>query len=183
MPGRIIEGLKKAGTANPLMLLDEIDKVSNDYKSDAASALLEVLDSEQNSHFTDHYIEMPVDLSKVLFIATANDLSTLSRPLLDRMEIIEVSGYSVNEKLHIAKEHLVGKQLRKNGLATSLLKISDSALKHIILGYTKESGVRELERQIAKICRKAVTKLYEAPCFYCRRTSPFFCYSAEVQTQ
>ena len=162
MPGRIIEGLKKAGTANPLMLLDEIDKVSNDYKSDTASALLEVLDSEQNSHFTDHYIEMPVDLSKVLFIATANDLSTLSRPLLDRMEIIEVSGYSVNEKLHIAKEHLVGKQLRKNGLATSLLKISDSALKHIILGYTKESGVRELERQIAKICRKAVTKLYEA---------------------
>ena len=128
MPGRIIEGLKKAGTANPLMLLDEIDKVSNDYKSDTASALLEVLDSEQNSLFTDHYIEMPVDLSKVLFIATANDLSTLSRPLLDRMEIIEVSGYSVNEKLHIAKEHLVGKQLRKNGLATSLLKISDSAL-------------------------------------------------------
>ncbi len=165
MPGRIIEGLKKAGTANPLMLLDEIDKVSNDYKSDTASALLEVLDSEQNSHFTDHYIEMPVDLSKVLFIATANDLSTLSRPLLDRMEIIEVSGYSVNEKLHIAKEHLVGKQLRKNGLATSLLKISDSALKHIILGYTKESGVRELERQIAKICRKAVTKLYEAGVF------------------
>ena len=147
------------------MLLDEIDKVSNDYKSDTASALLEVLDSEQNSHFTDHYIEMPVDLSKVLFIATANDLSTLSRPLLDRMEIIEVSGYSVNEKLHIAKEHLVGKQLRKNGLATSLLKISDSALKHIILGYTKESGVRELERQIAKICRKAVTKLYEAGVF------------------
>ena len=129
------------------------------------AALLEVLDSEQNSHFTDHYIEMPVDLSKVLFIATANDLSTLSRPLLDRMEIIEVSGYSVNEKLHIAKEHLVGKQLRKNGLATSLLKISDSALKHIILGYTKESGVRELERQIAKICRKAVTKLYEAGVF------------------
>ena len=165
MPGRIIEGLKKAGTANPLMLLDEIDKVSNDYKSDTASALLEVLDSEQNSHFTDHYIEMPVDLSKVLFIATANDLSTLSRLLLDRMEIIEVSGYSVNEKLHIAKEHLVGKQLRKNGLATSLLKISDSALKHIILGYTKESGVRELERQIAKICRKAVTKLYEAGVF------------------
>ena len=165
MPGRIIEGLKKAGTANPLMLLDEIDKVSNDYKSDTASALLEVLDSEQNSHFTDHYIEMPVDLSKVLFIATANDLSTLSRPLLDRMEIIEVSGYSVNEKLHIAKEHLVGKQLRKNGLATSLLKISDSALKHIILGYTKESGVRELERQIAKICRKAVNKLYEAGVF------------------
>ena len=165
MPGRLAEGLRQAGVSNPLMLLDEIDKVSNDYKSDTASALLEVLDSEQNSHFTDHYIEMPVDLSKVLFIATANDLSTLSRPLLDRMEIIEVSGYSVNEKLHIAKEHLVGKQLRKNGLATSLLKISDSALKHIILGYTKESGVRELERQIAKICRKAVTKLYEAGVF------------------
>ena len=116
MPGRIIEGLKKAGTANPLMLLDEIDKVSNDYKSDTASALLEVLDSEQNSHFTDHYIEMPVDLSKVLFIATANDLSTLSRPLLDRMEIIEVSGYSVNEKLHIAKEHLVASSFVRTGL-------------------------------------------------------------------
>lgn len=161
MPGRIIEGLKQAKTSNPLMLLDEIDKISNDFRSDTASALLEVLDSEQNSHFVDHYIELPVDLSDVLFIATANDLSTVSRPLLDRMEIIEVSGYTVNEKLHIAKEHLVKKQISKNGLTLSMLKISDSALKHIIYGYTKEAGVRELERQIAKICRKAVTQLYE----------------------
>ena len=161
MPGRIIEGLKQAKTSNPLMLLDEIDKISSDYRSDTASALLEVLDSEQNSHFTDHYIELPVDLSDVLFIATANDLSTISRPLLDRMEIIEVPGYTENEKLHIAKEHLVKKQIAKNGLKASMLKISDGALRRIINGYTKEAGVRELERQIAKICRKAVTKLYE----------------------
>lgn len=161
MPGRIIEGLKQAKTSNPLMLLDEIDKISSDYRSDTASALLEVLDSEQNSHFVDHYIELPVDLSDVLFIATANDLSTVSRPLLDRMEIIEVPGYTVNEKIHIAKEHLVKKQIAKNGLKMSMLKISDGAIKHIIYGYTREAGVRELERQIAKICRKAVTQLYE----------------------
>lgn len=161
MPGRIIEGLKQAKTSNPLMLLDEIDKISNDYRSDTASALLEVLDSEQNSHFVDHYIELPVDLSDVLFIATANDLSTVSTPLLDRMEIIEVPGYTLNEKMHIAKEHLVKKQIAKNGLTASMLKISDSALKRIIDGYTKEAGVRELERQIARICRKAVTQAYE----------------------
>ena len=143
MPGRIIEGLKQAKTSNPLMLLDEIDKISNDYRSDTASALLEVLDSEQNSHFVDHYIELPVDLSDVLFIATANDLSTVSTPLLDRMEIIEVPGYTLNEKMHIAKEHLVKKQIAKNGLTASMLKISDSALKRIIDGYTKEAGVRE----------------------------------------
>lgn len=161
MPGRIIEGLKQAKTSNPLMLLDEIDKISSDYRSDTASALLEVLDGEQNQHFVDHYIELPVDLSDVLFIATANDLSTVSRPLLDRMEIIEVQGYTLNEKMHIAKEHLVKKQIAKNGLMTSMLKISDGALKRIIYAYTKEAGVRELERQIAKICRKAVTRLYE----------------------
>lgn len=161
MPGRIIEGLKQAKTSNPLMLLDEIDKISNDYRSDTASALLEVLDSEQNSHFVDHYIELPVDLSDVLFIATANDLSTVSTPLLDRMEIIEVPGYTLNEKMHIAKEYLVKKQIAKNGLTASMLKISDSALKRIIDGYTKEAGVRELERQIARICRKAVTQAYE----------------------
>ena len=132
MPGRIIEGLKQAKTSNPLMLLDEIDKISNDYRSDTASALLEVLDGEQNQHFVDHYIELPVDLSDVLFIATANDLSTVSRPLLDRMEIIEVQGYTLNEKMHIAKEHLVKKQIAKNGLMTSMLKISDGALKRII---------------------------------------------------
>lgn len=143
------------------MLLDEIDKISSDYRSDTASALLEVLDGEQNQHFVDHYIELPVDLSDVLFIATANDLSTVSRPLLDRMEIIEVQGYTLNEKMHIAKEHLVKKQIAKNGLMTSMLKISDGALKRIIYAYTKEVGVRELERQIAKICRKAVTRLYE----------------------
>ena len=161
MPGRIIDGLRKAKVKNPLMLLDEIDKVSNDYRSDTSSALLEVLDGEQNSHFVDHYIDMPVDLSEILFIATANDLSEVSRPLLDRMEIIEVSSYTKNEKLHIAKEHLVKKQIAKNGLMTSMLKISDGALKRIIYAYTKEAGVRELERQIAKICRKAVTRLYE----------------------
>ena len=161
MPGRIIEGLKQAKTSNPLMLLDEIDKISSDYRSDTASALLEVLDGEQNQHFVDHYIELPVDLSDVLFIATANDLSTVSRPLLDRMEIIEVQGYTLNEKMHIAKEHLVKKQIAKNGLMTSMLKISDGALKRIIYAYTKEAGVRELERQIAKICRKAVTRLYD----------------------
>lgn len=161
MPGRIINALKTAGVKNPLMLLDEIDKISNDYKSDTASALLEVLDSEQNKHFVDHYIEMPVDLSEVLFIATANDLSTVSRPLLDRMEIIEVSSYTDNEKLHIAKEYLVPKQIKKNGLLKKHIGISDNALMAIIDGYTKEAGVRGLERQIAAVCRKAVTELID----------------------
>lgn len=155
MPGRMINGLKQAGVNNPLMLLDEIDKVSNDYKGDTFSALLEVLDSEQNKHFIDHYVEIPVDLSQVLFIATANSVQTIPRPLLDRMEVIEVGSYTSNEKFHIAKEHLIGKQFEKNGLTAKELQISDSAIKAIIDGYTKEAGVRELERQIAKICRKA----------------------------
>ena len=148
MPGRIIDGLRKAKVKNPLMLLDEIDKVSNDYRSDTSSALLEVLDGEQNSHFVDHYIDMPVDLSEILFIATANDLSEVSRPLLDRMEIIEVSSYTKNEKLHIAKEHLVAKQLKKNGLTKKSVRFTDKALAKIIDGYTMEAGVRELERMI-----------------------------------
>jgi len=161
MPGRIITALKKAGVKNPLMLLDEIDKISNDYKSDTASALLEVLDGEQNSHFIDHYIELPTDLSQVLFIATANDLSNVSRPLLDRMEIIEVNSYTSNEKLHIAKEHLIPKQIKKNGLTKRQIKFTDKAVNFIIDGYTKEAGVRELERKIAQICRKVVKELYD----------------------
>lgn len=160
MPGRIIDGLRKAKVKNPLMLLDEIDKVSNDYRSDTSSALLEVLDGEQNSHFVDHYIDMPVDLSEILFIATANDLSEVSRPLLDRMEIIEVSSYTKNEKLHIAKEHLVAKQLKKNGLTKKSVRFTDKALAKIIDGYTMEAGVRELERMIAAVLRKAVRKNY-----------------------
>ena len=160
MPGRIIDGLRKAKVKNPLMLLDEIDKVSNDYRSDTSSALLEVLDGEQNSHFVDHYIDMPVDLSEILFIATANDLSEVSRPLLDRMEIIEVSSYTKNEKLHIAKEHLVAKQLKKNGLTKKSVRFTDKALAKIIDGYTMEVGVRELERMIAAVLRKVVRKNY-----------------------
>jgi ATP-dependent Lon protease len=159
MPGRIITGIKAAGVKNPLILLDEIDKISSDYRGDAASALLEVLDGEQNAHFTDHYIELPTDLSEVLFIATANDLSNVSRPLLDRMEVIEVSSYTKNEKMHIAKEHLIPKQLEKNGLTKKQLKFTDKALEKMIDGYTREAGVRELERQIAKVCRKAVREL------------------------
>ena len=160
MPGRIIDGLRKAKVKNPLMLLDEIDKVSNDYRSDTSSALLEVLDGEQNSHFVDHYIDMPVDLSEILFIATANDLSEVSRPLLDRMEIIEVSSYTKNEKLHIAKEHLVAKQLKKNGLTKKSVRFTDKALAKIIDGYTMEAGVRGLERMIAAVLRKVVRKNY-----------------------
>ena len=160
MPGRIIDGLRKAKVKNPLKLLDEIDKVSNDYRSDTSSALLEVLDGEQNSHFVDHYIDMPVDLTEILFIATANDLSEVSRPLLDRMEIIEVSSYTKNEKLHIAKEHLVAKQLKKNGLTKKSVRFTDKALAKIIDGYTMESGVRELERMIAAVLRKVVRKNY-----------------------
>ena len=160
MPGRIIDGLRKAKVKNPLMLLDEIDKVSNDYRSDTSSALLEVLDGEQNSHFVDHYIDMPVDLSEILFIATANDLSEVSRPLLDRMEIIEVSSYTKNEKLHIAKEHLVAKQLKKNGLTKKSVRFTDKALAKKIDGYTMEAGVRELERMIAAVLRKVVRKNY-----------------------
>lgn len=159
MPGRIAVGLKQAGVSNPLMLLDEIDKVSNDYKGDTFSALLEVLDGEQNSHFTDHYVEIPLDLSKVLFIATANSTADIPRPLLDRMELIEVNSYTDNEKFHIAKEHLLEKVYRKNGLADGRLTISDGAIKAIIEGYTREAGVRGLERKIGEICRKAAKEL------------------------
>lgn len=161
MPGRIINALKTAGTANPLILLDEIDKVSSDYKGDTSAALLEVLDSEQNSHFRDHYVELPVDLSEVLFIATANSVSDIPKPLLDRMELIEVSSYTENEKFHIAKEHLVEKQKEKNGLKKDQLTITDSALSDVIRYYTREAGVRGLERTIGKICRKAARQIYQ----------------------
>ena len=162
MPGRLATGLKTAGVKNPLMLLDEIDKVSSDHKGDVSSALLEVLDSEQNSHFLDHYIEVPMDLSKVLFIATANSIQTIPRPLLDRMEVIEVSSYTENEKFHIAKEHLIPKTRKKNGLKDTQLTISDKALETIIRGYTKEAGVRTLERKLGEICRKAARELLES---------------------
>lgn len=161
MPGRIINALKTAGTANPLILLDEIDKVSSDYKGDTSAALLEVLDSEQNSRFRDHYVELPVDLSEVLFIATANSVSDIPKPLLDRMELIEVSSYTENEKFHIAKEHLVEKQKEKNGLKKDQLTITDSALRDVIRYYTIEAGVRGLERTIGKICRKAARQIYQ----------------------
>lgn len=161
MPGRIANGLIQAGVKNPLMLLDEIDKVSSDYKGDISSALLEVLDSEQNNKFRDHYVELPLDLSEVLFIATANDLQTIPRPLLDRMEIIEISSYTENEKEHIAKEHLIPKQMKAHGLKKGQLSIKDEALKEIISGYTKEAGVRSLERKIGEICRKTARKILE----------------------
>lgn len=161
MPGRIIAGLKQAGVKNPLMLLDEIDKVSSDYKGDTSSALLEVLDSEQNNKFRDHYVEIPVDLSEVLFIATANSTSTIPRPLLDRMELIEVTSYTANEKFHIVKEHLVAKQMEKNGIGKEQLTISDSALRKIIECYTREAGVRDLERKIGSICRKAAREILQ----------------------
>lgn len=161
MPGRIVNGLRQAGVSNPLMLLDEIDKVSSDYKGDTSAALLEVLDSEQNSRFRDHYIEMPVDLSEVLFIATANEVSGTPKPLLDRMELIEVSSYTENEKFHIAKEHLVEKQKSKNGIKKEQLTITDSALKDIIRLYTREAGVRSLERTIGKLCRKAAREIFK----------------------
>lgn len=161
MPGRIVNGLRQAGVSNPLMLLDEIDKVSSDYKGDTSAALLEVLDSEQNCRFRDHYIEMPVDLSEVLFIATANEVSGIPKPLLDRMELIEVSSYTENEKFHIAKEHLVEKQKSKNGIKKEQLTITDSALKDIIRLYTREAGVRSFERTIGKLCRKAAREIFK----------------------
>ena len=161
MPGRIANGLIQAGVKNPLMLLDEIDKVSSDYKGDTSSALLEVLDSEQNSKFRDHYVEIPLDLSEVLFIATANDLQTIPRPLLDRMEIIEITSYTKNEKEHIAKEHLIPKQMKAHGLKKGQMTISDEALTEIITGYTKEAGVRNLERKIGELCRKTARKILE----------------------
>ncbi len=161
MPGRIAAGLKKAGVKNPLIVLDEIDKVSRDYKGDTASALLEVLDSEQNSHFEDHYVELPLDLSEVLFVTTANDLAPIPGPLRDRMEIIEISSYTENEKQHIAAEHLIPKQIKANGLKKDQLTIADEALSLVISGYTREAGVRQLERRIGEICRKAARRVLE----------------------
>ena len=161
MPGRIVEGLKQAGVANPLMLLDEIDKVSSDYKGDTSSALLEVLDSEQNVKFRDHYVEIPIDLSEVLFIATANTTQTIPGPLLDRMELIEVNSYTENEKYHIAKDYLIPKQLEKNGLSKEQLNITGSALEKMIHSYTREAGVRNLERRVGDICRKAAREVLE----------------------
>lgn len=161
MPGRIAEGMRQAGVANPLMLLDEIDKVSSDYKGDTSSALLEVLDGEQNVKFRDHYVEIPIDLSNVLFIATANTTQTIPGPLLDRMEVIEVTSYTENEKFHIARNYLVTKQLERNGLTDKQLVISDKALEKIIHNYTREAGVRNLERRIGEICRKAAREFLE----------------------
>lgn len=161
MPGRIINAIRQAGVKNPLLLLDEIDKVSNDYKGDPSAALLEVLDGEQNSAFRDHYVEIPVDLSEVLFLATANSTETIPRPLLDRMELIEINSYTANEKFHIAREHLAAKQLAKNGIKPEELEFTDEALKEIISRYTREAGVRGLERQIGAVCRKEARQILQ----------------------
>lgn len=161
MPGRLVNGIKSAGVKNPLLLLDEIDKVSTDYKGDTFSALLEVLDSEQNNKFRDHYLEVPLDLSEVTFVTTANSLQTIPRPLLDRMEVIEVSSYTENEKLHIAARHLIPKQLERHGLTKEQLTISKGAVWKMASAYTKEAGVRQLEREIGNICRKAAKEIYE----------------------
>ena len=161
MPGRIIEALNRAGTMNPLLVLDEIDKLGSDMRGDPAAALLEVLDSEQNGAFRDHFIELPVDLSRVMFITTANTTSTIPRPLLDRMEVIELGSYTDEEKLHIAREHLLPKQLKENGIRRGQLHLGDEALRAIITDYTKESGVRTLERQLGKLCRRAAMRLVQ----------------------
>jgi len=155
MPGRIIQGMKKAETINPVFLLDEIDKMSNDFRGDPSSAMLEVLDPAQNSTFSDHYIEETYDLSKVMFLATANDLATIPGPLRDRMEIITIAGYTELEKVHIAKEHLLPKQIREHGLTKTQLQMRDCSIQQLVRYYTREAGVRELERQLASICRKA----------------------------
>lgn len=165
MPGRIIEALKRAKVNNPVILLDEIDKMSHDYNGDPSSAMLEVLDPEQNKNFRDNYIEVPFDLSNVMFIASANTLDTIPRPLLDRMDVIEVSGYTDDEKLTIAKKYLIPKQRRKNGLSSSVIKFTDGGIKDIISGYTRESGVRNLERAISKVCRKTAVKAVDNPKF------------------
>jgi len=161
MPGRIANALKNAGVKNPLIVLDEIDKLSANYRGETASAMLEVLDSEQNHHFEDHYIELPIDLSEVLFITTANDAAAIPQPLYDRMEVIEVTSYTENEKFHIAREHLLPKQIKANGLTEKQLTISDRALSDIIVSYTREAGVRSLERRLGDICRKAARKVLE----------------------
>lgn len=161
MPGRIINALQQAGSSNPLILLDEIDKMGSDFRGDPASAMLEVLDAEQNYAFRDHYIELPVDLSNVLFVTTANDLSTVPRPLLDRMEVIELGSYTEEEKMQIAKQHLLPKQIKKHGLKKTNLSISDAMLHDIIMGYTREAGVRRLEQTLAKLCRKSAKIIAE----------------------
>lgn len=161
MPGRVVNAVKQAGVKNPLILLDEIDKAGNDRRGDTASALLEVLDSEQNDKFLDHYVEIPLDLSEVLFIATANSTAEIPRPLLDRMELIEVSSYTENEKLHIAKKHLLPKQMERNGLKKGQLTISDKAMAKIIRSYTREAGVRSLERKLGEICRKTAREIWQ----------------------
>ncbi|HBN57300.1 MAG TPA: endopeptidase La [Lachnospiraceae bacterium] len=162
MPGRIVEGIRQAGVKNPLMVLDEIDKVGSDHRGDTFSALLEVLDSEQNRKFRDHYVELPVDLSEVMFLCTANDAQTIPRPLLDRMEVIEVSSYTENEKLHIAQDHLLPKQMKRHGLKKSQLQVNEKALEKMIHQYTREAGVRGLERKIAAVCRKADREILES---------------------